>query len=195
MAYDLFNLRRFQKGSDDAVPMNASHPPDSQSTRRASSGSRFPAGLTGLLGGNFSFPNPPSNGATSLSVHMGASRVLTGIAILATLILGLWLLLPGGALRAQETGTFEYAEKGTGPVATFTASDPEDATPIVWTLLASDDGGVQDIPGEGEDGADNVGSNRRRSRPSLPSRSARDGVLEFKAKPNFEGTPGTTSIM
>ena len=136
MAYDLFNLRRFQKGSDDAVPMNASHPPDSQSTRRASSGSRFPAGLTGLLGGNFSSPNPPSNGATSLSVHMGASRVLTGIAILATLILGLWLLLPGGALRAQDAA-IEYAENGTDPVATYTAVDPEGVA-IKWSLSGAD---------------------------------------------------------
>ena len=134
MAYDLFNLRRFQKGSDDAVPMNASHPPDSQSTRRASSGSRFPAGLTGLLGGNFSSPNPPSNGATSLSVHMGASRVLTGIAILATLILGLWLLLPGGALHAQDSDPIMYAENGTDPVAVFTAVDPENKGAAVWSL-------------------------------------------------------------
>ena len=156
MAYDLFNLRRFQKGSDDAVPMNASHPPDSQSTRRASSGSRFPAGLTGLLGGNFSSPNPPSNGATSLSVHMGASRVLTGIAILATLILGLWLLLPGGALRAQDAA-IEYAENGTDPVATYTAVDPEGVA-IKWSLSGTD----------------------------ADAFSIEGGVLAFVKSPNFE---------
>ena len=29
----------------------------------------------------------------------------------------------------------QYAEKGTGPVATFTAPDPEGARAIVWSLL------------------------------------------------------------
>ena len=68
---------------------------------------------------------------------MGASRVLTGIAILATLILGLWLLLPGGALRAQD-GAIEYAENGTGPVATYTAVDPEGVA-IKWSLSGADE--------------------------------------------------------
>ena len=115
MAYDLFNLRRFQKGSDDAVPMNASPPPDSQSTRRASSGSRFLAGVFGPPGGSFSSPNPPSNGATSLlSLNMGASRVLTGIAILAALCLSLLFLTNGGLARAQENlQVVEYTENGT----------------------------------------------------------------------------------
>ena len=36
------------------------------------------------------------------------------------------MLLPL-ALFAQEDGTIKYAENGTGPVATYTAVDPENA--------------------------------------------------------------------
>ena len=39
---------------------------------------------------------------------------------------------------AKGTRTVEYAENGTGPVATFTASDPEGASPIVWSLTTAD---------------------------------------------------------
>ena len=53
--------------------------------------------------------------------------------MLAVAALGLWLLLPGGALRAQDAA-IEYAENGKDPVATFTAVDPEGATPITWLL-------------------------------------------------------------
>ena len=51
-----------------------------------------------------------------------------------------------------------YAENGTGPVATYTAMDPEEAT-ITWSL-AGDDAGVFDI--------------------------STDGVLTFKAPPDYE---------
>ena len=53
--------------------------------------------------------------------------------------------------------TFDYAENGTGDVATFTAMDPEE-TAISWSL-AGDDAGVFDIVG---------------------------GVLTFKESPDFE---------
>ena len=46
--------------------------------------------------------------------------------------------------RADSTAkgqrTVEYPENGTGSVATFTASDPEGASPIVWSLT---DGAVR----------------------------------------------------
>ena len=195
MAYDLFNLRRFQKGSDDAVPMNASHPPDSQSTRRALSGSRFLAGVFGPPGGSFSSPNPPSNGATSLlSLNMGASRVLTGIAILAALCLSLLFMLNSGLVRAQSADQFfTYVENGTGPVATFTASDPEGATPGYWSLVQSES--FTDIPVDGTDdivAADVADENLFKIDQS--------GVLSFKEPPSYEdnsdsattGTPAST---
>ena len=56
------------------------------------------------------------------------------LAVLAVAALGLWLLLPGGALRAQDAA-IEHAENGKGTVATFTATDPEGVTPITWGLL------------------------------------------------------------
>ena len=45
---------------------------------------------------------------------------------------------------AQDDGTIEYAENGTGPVATYTAVDPEMTEIVSWTL-AGTDAGVFDI--------------------------------------------------
>ena len=51
------------------------------------------------------------------------------------LALSLLFLLPGGLAQAQTAEQFfTYPENGTGSVATFTASDPEGAMPIVWSL-------------------------------------------------------------
>ena len=66
--------------------------------------------------------------ATDRRIKMGS--LFTGILLAA---LGLWLLLPGGALRAQDAA-IEYAENGTDPVATYTATDPEGRT-VYWSLL------------------------------------------------------------
>ena len=60
---------------------------------------------------------------------------------------------------ASDESKIEYAENGTGPVATFTASD-EDGHPIVWTLDGADKGAFE---------------------------ISDAGVLTFKKKPNFEG--------
>ena len=45
---------------------------------------------------------------------------------------------------AKGEQTVPYAENGTGPVATFTARDPEGASPIVWSLAATN---TAEIPG------------------------------------------------
>ena len=58
-----------------------------------------------------------------------------GRLIIAAAVLVVLMLLPL-ALFAQEDGTIEYAENGTGAVATYTAVDPENAgaiTLVVWT--------------------------------------------------------------
>ena len=55
-------------------------------------------------------------------------------------------------------GEVEYAENGTGPVATYTAVDPDDSAIVSWTLDGTD-AGVFDIAG---------------------------GVLTFKKAPNYE---------
>ena len=84
------------------------------------------------------------------------------LAVLAVAALGLWLLLPGGALRAQD-GAIEYAENGEGPVATYTAVDPEMTEIVSWSLAGDD--------------ADDF--------------MIEDGVLSFKKSPNYEkGTDG-----
>ena len=78
----------------------------------------------------------------------------------------------------------DYKENGTDPVLTLTASDPEGAMPVVWSILDAHDG-EQDIPGE--DGTDNVGINDIADRDLFKiSQDGEDGVLEFKAKPNFD---------
>ena len=77
-----------------------------------------------------------------------------------------------GPLQAQDTGCEEntakmgyacdYEENGTGPVATFTATDPE-GDPVLWDIVSS-----VDSP-DAED-----------------FKISKDGVLSFKSSPNFE---------
>ena len=75
------------------------------------------------------------------------------------LALGLLFMLPGGgSLHAQTPDEMEYPENGTGPVATFTAIDPEMTDIVSWSL-AGTDAGVFDIAG---------------------------GVLTFKKSPDYE---------
>ena len=78
--------------------------------------------------------------------------------------MGLLFLLPGGPLHAQDAdGPIMYAENGTGPVATYTAEDPE-GTAITWTL-------------EGDDAAD--------------FKISSAGVLTFAETPNYEAAADT----
>ena len=56
------------------------------------------------------------------------------IPVLLLLAFSLLFMLPGGGLLHAQTATIEYAENGTGPVATLTATDPEGVTPIIWSL-------------------------------------------------------------
>ena len=91
----------------------------------------------------------------SLSVNRSAYRVLlvAGV-LLAGSILVMTMLRP---TFAQDSGAIEYAEKGTDPVATYTAVDPEGAA-IAWSLSGADAAGFT-IAG---------------------------GVLAFVKEPNFE---------
>ena len=74
---------------------------------------------------------------------------------------GLLFLLPGGLLHAQESEAIDYAENGTGPVATYTAEDPEGAM-VKWSL-------------GGDDASDFMLEN---------------GVLSFKKSPDYEKPMG-----
>ena len=107
-------------------------------------------------------------------------NIPVGVALFAVLVMGLIFLLPGGLLQAQsvdadceenagKTGyECEYAENGTGPVATFTATDPE-GNPISWDL---DETG----------GADHASFS-----------ISKDGVLSFNTSPDYEET-GTDNM-
>ena len=116
-----------------------------------SSSSDSPEGLTAELGqqtspGRRGF-GPKSSGHRSpgggASILANKRLTLPFLAFVAVLAAGLLFLLPGGLLQAQDSttqdsATIEYAEGGTDPVVTFTATDPEGAMPITWSVLADD---------------------------------------------------------
>ena len=80
------------------------------------------------------------------------------------LIVSLLFLLPGGLLYGQTSDdTIQYPENGTGPVATFTAIDPEGES-VSWLL-------------DGDDAAEF---------------SIENGVLRFESSPDFEDPQGGT---
>ncbi|MDE2802854.1 MAG: hypothetical protein OXK21_08225 [Chloroflexota bacterium] len=127
----------------------------------------------------FSGPHSLSGGAASSSALSSRKHTLPLLAALAAAALGLWLLLPGGALHAQQAGPIEYAENGTGPVATFTADDPEGATPIAWDIVTG--GGDPD-----GDGALTATDNADSDHFTIDE----DGMLKFSAPPDYENPSG-----
>ena len=116
------------------------------------------SGPGAILSGRQSPPGGPDSAS-----RFPRRYTLPFIALLAALTLGLLFLLPGGLLQAQDAGTIEYPENGTGAVATFTAVDPEGES-IVWSLLENT-GDDQDFDIE-------------------------NGVLTFKSSPDFEDPKG-----
>ena len=122
----------------------------------------------------------PSNAA------IGRVALLAG-ALLAILLLAYFL---HNSAFAQDSGTIEeYAENDTGPVATFTADDPEDRM-VYWSLLdtlPSPPPTVDGTPLTNEDFEDNGDF-------SINA----DGVLTFNIPPDHEmpmggGTPGDSN--
>ena len=115
--------------------------------QRTSLGRRLQHALTG--GPNRRFPGlySPPGGAASTSLLANRRLAFPILALLALLTASLLFLLPGGPLHAQEAA-IQYPENGTGPVATYTAVDPESADITSWTLAGDDaddfmiDGGV-----------------------------------------------------
>ena len=98
---------------------------------------------------------------------------------LAVLVAVLAALFTASVVRAQEDSTaIEYAENGEDAVATFTATDPEGATPITWSLLTT--GNPGDIVGA--DYADAVHF----------MIDPKDGVLKFDIAGDLDGSsPGS----
>ena len=128
------------------------------SVQRTSLGHRLQRALTG--GSNRRFPglHSPPGGAASTSL-LANRRLAFSIlfSILALLAASLLFLLPSSPLQAQDDGTIEYPEKGTGPVATYTATDPEGAS-VRWSLGGADAGAF----------------------------TIENGVLRFAKTPNYE---------
>ena len=121
-----------------------------------------PGALTKRPDRKFPGLHPPLGGATSLSLFTNRRFAFPILALLAALAVGLLFLLPVGLLQAQDAdGPIMYAENGMGPVATYTAVDPE-MTAVKWTLNG-DDAGDFDIDG---------------------------GVLTFKKSPDYEAATG-----
>ena len=110
----------------------------------------------------------PAGSLTSLYRHP-TPAILVFLAVLA---LGLLFLLPGGLLQAQSAEQFfDYPENGDGPVATFTAGDPEGATPSFWSLTDSTDAGDVDVDDIADEDLFKIDQN---------------GVLSFKTSPSYE---------
>ena len=192
MRRDKKEVRSGQEAGFSAEPtridMQSSPRSLDETARQTSTGRRIVGVLASGLGRRSSSHYSPTGSPNSPSLLVKRQFAFPILAVLAVAALGLWLLLPGGALRAQETGTFEYAEKGTDPVATFTASDPEGATPIVWTLLAFNDSRLPIDANDDGDTTDDVDVLVVDAADGALFKINQGGVLEFKAKPNFEGT-------
>ena len=79
---------------------------------------------------------PGSPGAAA-SLLLNKRLTIPLLVLLAGLAAALFLM-PGGLLQADEHATtIEYAENGTDPLATFTATDPEGVTPVAWFIAAA----------------------------------------------------------
>ncbi len=131
---------------DDSVPSTRmttqSSPPSlaPKTAQRTSLGRRLQRALTG--GPNRRFPglHSPLGGTASASLLASRRLAFPIVALLAALAVGLLFLLPGGLAWAQDAnGPIEYPEKGTGLVATYTATDPERAS-VRWSLGGDDAG-------------------------------------------------------
>ena len=105
------------------------------------------------------------------------------IALLAALAVGLWLLLPGGLLQAQDA-TNEYTENDTSPVATFTATDPE-GRPVYWRLLSEITSPAPMVDGDALT-ADDFAEMAHFS-------ISANGVLSFNFPPDYEAPPTTNN--
>ena len=146
---------------------------------RPSPRERLLAALVGLLPRNLPASNLPSGGATSpSSLYKRASRALGVTALLAVLAVGLLLLLPGGPAWAQDAGTIEYPENGTGVVATFTAVDPEMKS-VTWSVEADANASADLVAADVAD--------------SALFEISKSGELTFMDAPDFEAPIGGTA--
>ena len=122
--------------------IHKSTPPSFRRRENAAAIVKEPARGALTKGPDRKFPglHPPPGGAASPSLSTNRRFAFPILALLAALAVGLLFLLPGGPLHAQDAdGPIMYAENGMGPVATYTAEDPE-GTAITWSLSGTDEG-------------------------------------------------------
>ena len=122
--------------------------------------------------------SPPVGAVSALVANRRPFFII--IALVAALAVSLLFLLPGGLLQAQDAGPIEYAENGKGPVAPFTATDPE-GRPVYWSLATEDVTGVDGIgPDDEDDHAEfSISAN---------------GVLSFDFAPDYENPRGSALV-
>ncbi len=96
--------------------------------------------------------------------------------------MGLFALTAAPSAEAQESMTINFVENGEDAVATFTAVDPEGATPIAWDIVE----GAGD-PDAGGDltAADNADA--------ASFEIGEDGMLKFSSPPDFENPAATNA--
>ena len=138
-----------------------------------------------FLGALMRGPYRKFSGSHSPSSLKNKGLAFPFLALLAALAVGMLVLLPVGPLQAQQSGMIDYAENDMGDVATFTAVDPEEASPIAWSLLSELPDPPPEVDGEvlaDTDFADNA---------KFDISDA--GVLTFKEAPNFEAENGDNS--
>ena len=140
------------------------------------------------------FPKSGNSLPSSLGSHFASGGVVASpllnkrftlpfLAVLAALAVGLLFLLPGGLLQAQQDNMpteVSFAENGEDAVATFTAVDPEGATPITWSVLAGD-ANFNNIGGVDADDAVDA---------THFTIDEEDGMLKFSSPPDFENPSG-----
>ena len=121
------------------------------------------------------------NQGTILGGQIGRWIVLAAlVAVLGALLLAIQ------PVRAQDSTTIEYTENSTDEVVTLSASDPEDATPITWSLPAGvdEDGNCTAITTDLNDAEDPPSVTDAQD--NCDFKISQSGVLEFKSPPNYE---------
>ena len=112
---------------------------------------------------------------------LNTRHVFITLMLFVALAVGFLLLFPGGFAQAQDASNIPYQENGTGPVTTFTATDPEGGT-IYWSLLENhlSEGSPIQVDGEALE-ADDVVDHTEFS-------ISAQGVLTFNIPPDYEST-------
>ena len=115
MRRDKKEVRSGQEAGFSAEPtridMQSSPRSLDETARQTSAGRRIVGVLASGLGRRSSSHYSPTDSPNSPSLLVKRQFAFPILAVLAVAALGLWLLLPGGALRAQDAA-IEYAENG-----------------------------------------------------------------------------------